>query len=89
GVQIMYRAIEYAFKEGYKEFDFLKGDESYKKKYSEVFRENRRVQFYTRGLRSSILYIYHGKIKPLRKKLKKYRFLTVLFPAKLRRKWDI
>lgn len=89
GVQIMYRLIEYAFKEGYNELDFLKGDESYKKDYSEAFRENRRVHFYRRGFKASILYIYHGKLKPLRTKLKKYRLLTVLFPARLRRKWDI
>ena len=86
GVLILYKRIEYAFKEGYNELDFLKGDEPYKKNYSEAFRQNRRVQFYNRSFKASVLYIYHGKLKPLRTKLKKYRHLTGLFPARLRRK---
>lgn len=89
GVQMMYKLIEYAFMKDYSELDFLKGDEAYKKLYSQHFRENKRVQFYNRGLKSLILYIYNGRIKPLRTKLAKHRSFSTLFPARLRGKWDV
>ncbi|WP_321415563.1 GNAT family N-acetyltransferase [uncultured Desulfobacter sp.] len=89
GVQMMHKLIEYAFMEDYSELDFLKGDEAYKKLYSELFRKNKRVQFYNKGFKSLILYIYNGKIKPLRIRLAKHRFFTTLFSARLRGTWDI
>ena len=89
GTMTLYRSIKYAFETGYEEFDFLKGGEAYKSRLAEQFRQNKRLLVYNSGFRSYILYLYHTRIKPLRRRLKSHPLVQKIFPAALRRKWDL
>ena len=89
GNQITYRAIEYAFVNGYNEVDFLKGDEKHKKQYTDDFHQNKRLLIYRGGLKSHLLYFYHNRIKPLRRSLGAYPMFKKVFPESFLEKWDL
>ena len=75
GIVTQLESINHIFKNGYKEYDFLNGSELYKYDWTDDFRQERRLLVYNDGLLSLLIYIYHKKIKPLRRMLKNNKFI--------------
>lgn len=69
GNQVFHRAIGNSIEDGFKEFDMLRGGDTYKHKFCKNFRENRRINVYNHNHRARILYVYLESLKPLLKKL--------------------
>ena len=62
--------LEYFFKKGYQEFDFLRGELAYKDKYADQIRHNARL-FMSRGtLTGDAAFIYLMQTRALKKKIK-------------------
>jgi CelD/BcsL family acetyltransferase involved in cellulose biosynthesis len=89
GMQTLFRSIGYGIENGYKEYDFLSGDDLYKTRYSRTSRQNKRLQIYRGGIKSYVLYLYHAWIKPLRRRLRSYSLIKRTLPTCIRGKWDV
>lgn len=85
GTLTMLEGIKYTFDNGCREFDFLIGDDSYKNRWTENFRQNRSLLVYNRGIKSTLLYFYQTRIKPIRSKVKNYRLVQKLVPESLKK----
>jgi len=55
GVVIFTLSIEKAIQEGMKEFDFLRGDEAYKKRWTKEFRKNNIIQLFNSGVKNDVM----------------------------------
>lgn len=79
GNLLLWDITKEAFQKGYKEIDFLLGDERYKTQWTNHFRQNRRILIYNSSLLSRLLYLYHKKIKPLRPLIKQSKIAQRLW----------
>ena len=89
GTLIFFQGIDYCIKHGFDEFDFLKGGEAYKNSFTCNHRRGNRLLLYRGGFKSHLLYFYHKKIKPLRKKINNDSILWKIIPQRIRGKFDI
>lgn len=89
GTLILLRSIRDAFENGRVEYDFLRGDEAYKKEWTRRSRATWRLAIYKSGVRGRMLRFYHSYLKPLRGRLGKYRWIRNIIPRGARQRWDI
>lgn len=88
GTLTFLQTLEYAIDSGFREYDFLSGEEEYKSEWADEARVNRRLMVYSGSLRSRIVCFYHRFIKPMRRRLGRVRSLRELVPERIRRKID-
>ena len=89
GNHALLELIRWGFEHGYREYDFLAGEEGYKSKWADTLRQARRLHAYRKDWRSDLLYTYHRWVKPVRRRLARLRRLRRIVPEKLRAKIDI
>lgn len=82
-------SLKFTFKKKAKAYDFLSGDDSYKRAWTDQYHQNWRLQVYGKGPRCRMLFFYHRVLKPLRKHLNKFSIIQKFIPQKLRTDWDI
>jgi len=61
GTLMISRLLQYGFEGGFRQYDFLRGDEAYKRRWTEMFRNNVTFIISSSRLRSSLLARYHAQ----------------------------
>lgn len=89
GSHTLLEAVWWGFEHGYREFDFLTGDEDYKNHWTDSARHAWRLYAYRNRWRSRMVYGYHRWLKPLRRYAARNRRLRNLVPESLRERFDI
>ncbi|UCG51789.1 MAG: GNAT family N-acetyltransferase [Candidatus Latescibacterota bacterium] len=70
GTALLGYCIEEAITRRCREFDFLRGDEEYKYRWTKLNRENLRLRFYNRKVRVSVFIVYRSIVRTLRRAFK-------------------
>lgn len=67
--------LRYCFENNYREFDWLRGDESYKKRLTDTFRNNYIFNIYRNNLKSRLIYLKHKNYEKFKEILRKNDFI--------------
>jgi CelD/BcsL family acetyltransferase involved in cellulose biosynthesis len=63
GLLLISQILQYGFENGFREYDFLRGDEAYKRRWTESFRENTSLLFRSFTLTSRLFFRYHSQAR--------------------------
>ena len=69
GTQLFLESIRYAFENHYIEYDFLKGDEDFKKRFTGDFRKTKAILIFPDTPKGKILYAFYKGIRPTLKRV--------------------
>ena len=69
GTQLFLESIRYAFKENLDEYDFLRGDEVFKKRFTKEFRQTKTLMIFPRTVKGRMLYLFYRFFRPTAKKM--------------------
>jgi len=64
GTMLIPAVFDYGFKHGYREYDFMRGDEPYKARWSQHAHQNSRFALWTPGWRSDLMACLYLSVRP-------------------------
>jgi CelD/BcsL family acetyltransferase involved in cellulose biosynthesis len=69
GTQLFLESIRYAFENSFIEYDFLKGDEDFKKRFTSDFRQTRTLLIFPDTWKGRMCYRFYESLRPMAKKM--------------------
>jgi len=71
GTQLFLESIRYSFENRFSEYDFLRGDEGFKKRFAKGFREIKTLLIFPETWKGNMLYMFYKEVRPAAKKMSK------------------
>jgi CelD/BcsL family acetyltransferase involved in cellulose biosynthesis len=71
GTQLFLESIRFAFENGFDEYDFLRGDEEFKTRFTKSFRKTKTMLIFPETRKGNMLYTYYKIIRPAAKRIYK------------------
>jgi len=71
GTQLFLESIRFAFENGFDEYDFLRGDEEFKTRFTKSFRKTKTLLIFPETRKGNMLYAYYKIIRPAAKRMYK------------------